>query len=224
MGSLPLKRFSKILTVVFGLALLGGCVSSPGYDLQQATYSNELTDQVTANKKGLPTGPPQWHVGDTWQYSDGYGLEVTELQGEIATLERTDRSGDWIKRKGLFKMDSMSNGVRRQVVFRSTNPAELFPLEVGNKVVFNREYLADKKLKVHQTTWYVEGKETIEVPAGVFDCWVLIWKTNSTTSHWVGYEKWWYSPEVGNFVRMEYRYGRPPGSSRVLLSFSKGTD
>lgn len=218
-----MKRFSTILTVVFGLALVGGCASSPGYDPELAKEATQSISQHTADQ-GLASGPPQWHVGDSWQYSDGYQLEVTELHGETATLDRADRSGDWIKRKGLFKIDSMSNGVRRQVVFRAPNPEKLFPLAIGNKVDFRREYLADKKLRVHQTTWYVKGRETIEVPAGEFDCWVLIWKTRSTTSKWEGFEKWWYSPVVGNFVRMEYRYGRPPGSSRVLLSYSKGRE
>lgn len=210
--------FARIFTLTAFLFVLGGCAAMPtieegaAFDAPFQTLSQDMLDAA----------PPRWRVGDTWAYSDGYGLTVSEAVGNMGILLRTDRSGDWVKRRGLFKVDSMSHGVRRQVVFRSPNPAELFPLAENKRVSFIREYLKDGDLRVHKTSWEVDGRETIEVPAGVFDCWVLVWKTRSTTSRWRGYEKWWYSPDVGNFVRMEYRYGRLPPSSRVLVRFERG--
>ncbi|MBF0459886.1 MAG: hypothetical protein HQL87_00670 [Magnetococcales bacterium] len=199
------------------LGVLGGCaVSGPAVQDPVVT-----TQELAAPARDFAQFPP-WQLGSTWEYSDGYTLQVTETDGRTATLKRTDRSSDWFKREGFFKMDSQEEGVRRQVVYQSPNPATLFPLAMGKTVSFAREYLIDKKLYVHQTSWSVVGRETIEVPAGKFDCWVLVWNTRSQKSNWSGYEKWWYSPEVGNYVRLEYRYGKAPDSSRVLMRYKKG--
>ena len=63
---------------------------------------------------------------------------------------------------------------------------------------------------VHASSWTVEGRETITVPAGTFDCWLIVWRTRSLRSDWTGFERWWYSPQAQNYVRMEYKYGAEP--------------
>ena len=45
-------------------------------------------------------------------------------------------------------------------------------------------------------------------------------RTRSLKTDWTGYERWWYSPKAKNYVRMEYKYGESPESSRVLMSYS----
>ena len=47
-------------------------------------------------------------------------------------------------------------------------------------------------------------------------------RSRNAATNWTGFERWWYSPEVRHYVRMEYRYGKHPVSSRVLMDFSPG--
>lgn len=203
--------------------MLNGCASAPSPEL---TVKPQGSDPQQASDSLEPAWnlAPQWQVGNRWDYSDGYSLKVTEVQGDETTFERTDNSDLWVKRKSLFKIESQSAKVHRKVVFRSQDPATLFPLRAGKKVSFTREYLADGKLKVHQTSWSVQGKETIEVPAGRLNCWILVWETHNENTGWKGYEKWWYSPEIGHYARLEYQYGDYPGSSRVLMHYSPVPD
>lgn len=222
-------RFPKFFLPLGALALLstlGGCATHGGFSEPSAVVTEGLTQESVLRTLRTQVTDlavlPSWRMGDYWEYSDGYGLQVVETDGKVATLKRTDRPDDWVKRDGLFKIDSMDDGVQRKVIYRSPDPSALFPLVIGKNVSFVREYLADKKLHVHKTSWAVLGRETIEVPAGKFDCWVLEWSTRSQKSNWSGYEKWWYSPEVRNYVRMEYRYGKVPDSSRVLVKYIKG--
>ena len=211
-------QFFKIFFLVGGLLFLGGCAST-GEPSVSPNDSVAAVAESEATATNAFDGPPQWPLGRSWEYSDGYGLRVIEADGNRVVLERTDKDDSWVRRDGLFKVDSLDDGVRRQVIYRSPNPATLFPLAVGKSVSFIREYLKEKKLRVHKTSWSVVGRETIEVPAGVFDCWVLVWDTRSQKSNWSGYEKWWYSPKVSNYVRLEYRYGKAPNLSRVLMSY-----
>ncbi|MBF0145964.1 MAG: hypothetical protein HQL84_08530 [Magnetococcales bacterium] len=225
--------FFNILSLI-GLwmfsAMLGGCIASGTSSLvssdEQPYPALESSAVPRASGTPLPASLsaefPLWQLGSFWEYSDGYGMQVVKTDGKVAILKRMDRPKDWVKRHGLFKVDSMEEGVRREVIYQSPNPEGLFPLAVNKGVSFVREYLVDKKLHVHQSSWKVVGLETIEVPAGKFDCWVLVWNTRSQKSNWSGYEKWWYSPEVGNYVRMEYRYGKSPDSSRVLVNYRMG--
>ncbi len=221
--STPLSRnFFRVVWTLAGLSLLAGCIPSPGGYNTTAPPAPVAASMAPVPDPGLDPSPIRWYPGGRWTYSDGYGLRVSEVDGTVGKLVRTDRSGDWVKRDGLFKVDSMSRGTRRQVVFRAPDPAGLFPLRKGKKIVFKREFMAGKNLRVHQTAWRVVGQERITVPAGSFDTWVLVWNTRSRVSDWKGYEKWWYSPKVGNYVRLEYKYGKTPASSRVLMSYQRG--
>ncbi|MBF0370322.1 MAG: hypothetical protein HQL52_12790 [Magnetococcales bacterium] len=217
-------QLSAARALVRGLALtlvtllLASCASANIFPTEPVA-----TEPVTTETSGPPvidSGPPLWRLGDTWSYSDGYGLKVTDIDDEgVATLTRTDIPDYWIKRRGLFKTESLSGKNHRQVIFRSTPPDVLFPLESGKVVEFVREFTRNKQLRKHKTLWRVAGKEIIEVPAGRFECWVLDWHTKSLISEWEGKERWWYVPRIKNFIRLEYRYGDTPAGSRVLMNY-----
>ncbi|MBF0615045.1 MAG: hypothetical protein HQL92_07805 [Magnetococcales bacterium] len=188
------------------------------------------SDATPAQKR--PVEAPKWQVGDRWLWSDGYGLEVIDHKDDWTVFARTDterkntsnfdspyQNRVWYKHKGFFTVESHNGKEYRQVVFRSIDPMQLFPLEPGRNVAFSREYMNNGQLRTHRTSWTVEGWETIQTPAGKFDCLILMMRTRSTTSNWVGFERWWYSPDVRNYVRLEYKYGSLPASSRVLMSY-----
>ncbi len=167
-----------------------------------------------------PFVPPHWSVGDTWRYSDGYGMTVVESNGEAAKFQRLDDPAQWFVMRGLFREETKSRAALRNVVFRSENPMALFGAPAGKPIVFMREYTRNGITVRHRTSWTTEGRETVTVPAGTFDTVVAVMRTRSLTGNWVGYERWWYSPAIRNYVRMEYRYGETPESSRVLVTYS----
>lgn len=167
-----------------------------------------------------PFAPPRWTVGESWRYSDGYGVRVVEAQDDTAKFQRIDDPGQWFVLRGLFREQSRSRAALRTVVFRSEDPMALFTAPVGQPVVYMREYTRNGITVRHRTSWVVEGRETVTVPAGTFDTVILTMRTRSLTGNWVGYERWWYSPAVRNYVRLEYKYGEAPQSSRVLVSHS----
>ena len=167
---------------------------------------------------------PRWHVGSTWLYSDGYGLTVTAVDGDVTVFTRTDDPAQWFSRRGFLREQAQSESTYREVVYRTVSPDAGMALKLDQPVVFTREFLANGELRVHATSWILEGKETITVPAGEFESWVVVMRSRSLTSNWVGFERWWYSPKARNYVRIEYKYGARRESSRVLMSFSLGPE
>ena len=163
---------------------------------------------------------PLWRKGDEWKYSDGYGLRVTGVNGNVTIFQRTDDPKQWFSRHGFLREEAQSRNGYRKVVFRSVPPSRGLELSADNGLVFTREYLLNDQLRVHQTSWVVEGRETISVPAGEYDCLIIVMRTRSLRSGWKGFERWWYSPKTKHYVRMEYKYGGQQMSSRVLVSYN----
>mgnify|MGYP000182552420 CR=1 FL=1 len=171
---------------------------------------------------GPEVSAPRWVRGDRWTYSDGYGLQVVEVDGDVTRFRRLDDPGQWFTRRGFLRQDAQSATAHRQVVFRSIDVVDAQTLRMRRAVVFTREFTSNQQQRVHRTSWILEGRETITVPAGTFDTWVIVMRTRNAATNWTGFERWWYSPEIRNYVRLEYRYGKHPVSSRVLMDFSPG--
>ncbi len=210
-----------VITGVSSLSLSACQSTSPRPEIQAspAIIEHKAAKPVASIKPALPTHPPRYQIADQWQWSDGYGLKVSEVINNIATLQRLDAPKQWQRRNGLFKIESQSHSTHRVRVYTDKDPMQLFPLATGNSVVFRREYMANQQLRTHRTSWVVEGTATITVPAGRFPCWVLSRRSRSLTSDWTSYERWWYSPTVKNYVRMEYHYGDHTSGSRVLMNY-----
>jgi len=186
----------------------------------------ETPEPATTPDVGDFSGPavaaPRWVRGDRWMYSDGYGLQVIGVDGDITRFRRLDDPGQWFTRHGFLRQEAQSATAHRRVVFRSIDAAEAQTLRMRRPVVFTREYTSNQQPRVHRTSWILEGRETITVPAGTFDTWVIVMRSRNAATNWTGFERWWYSPEVRHYVRLEYRYGKHPVSSRVLMDFSPG--
>jgi hypothetical protein len=165
---------------------------------------------------------PTWVAGSQWLYSDGYGLKVTSVSSQVTVFDRLDAPGQWFSRQGFIRKDAFSPTATRNSIYRTVPDAAGFSLSAATPLTFQREYLSNGKLLVHASSWSVEGRETITVPAGTFDCWLIVWRTRSLRSDWTGFERWWYSPQAQNYVRMEYKYGAEPAGSRVLMRYNLG--
>jgi hypothetical protein len=185
-----------------------------------------LAGRAWAAPAPVPAGTivpaPDWAVGSEWYYSDGYALKVTSASDGVTVFDRIDAPGQWFSRKGFIRKDSTSATATRNAIYRTIPDKDGFALSAAKPLTFQREYLSNGKLMVHATSWTVEGRETITVPAGTFDCWRIVWRTRSLKSDWTGFERWWYSPQAQNYVRMEYKYGPGAEGSRVLMRYHVG--
>src|SRR4051812_39753297 len=52
---------------------------------------------------------PQWRVGSTWEYSDGYRLRVASVANGTTTFERLDAAGQWFSMRGFLRQDAASS-------------------------------------------------------------------------------------------------------------------
>lgn len=176
-----------------------------------------------------------WREGEWWKYDDGYFIQVSHVDKktgvtDFSRLDVAKPAKSWIKRLGFFKEESLSpNGIRRRVLFRSQDPIPaIYPLKIGNEARFRREFEVwedsngrnkDVTKHTHETSWRVVERTRIEVPAGRFTCWVLEWRSHNPATGWFGFERWYFSMEAKNYVRMEYKYGNHPSGARVLLEY-----
>jgi len=162
---------------------------------------------------------PSWSAGSEWHYSDGYAVKVASVSPKGALFQRLDAPGQSFVRDGFIRTDSISATATRKAIYRTVPDGSGQSLSAAKPLTFQREYLNNGKLMVHASSWTVEGRETITVPAGTFDCWVIVWRTRSLRSDWTGFERWWYSPDAQNYVRMEFKYGSEADGSRVLMNY-----
>lgn len=175
--------------------------------------------QAASAPPGAVVKAPDWSPGSEWHYSDGYAVKVSSVSPKGAVFDRLDAPGQQFTRQGFIRTDSISATTTRNAIYRTIPDVAGLSLSAAKPLTFQREYLSNGKLLVHASSWSVEGRETITVPAGTFDCWVIVWRTRSLRSDWTGFERWWYSPEAQNYVRMEFKYGPGPDGSRVLMNY-----
>lgn len=199
----------KILALTMLLAL-AGCGGSKLPDLNVSGLAPVGAETVRA---------PEWRAGSEWQYSDGYGLKVVRVEGDVTTFQRTDDPTQWVARRGFLREDAQSGTTLRKLIYENLPPGAGRVLSTKTPLTYRREFMSGATQRAHATSWTVEGRETVKVPAGVFDCIVIAMRTRNLEDGWTGFERWWFSPQAQNYVRMEYRYGPDTSGSRVLTSY-----
>ena len=132
---------------------------------------------------------PDWSVGSEWRYSDGYGLKVESTGSQGTVFERLDAPGQWFSRLGFIRKDAASGTATRNAIYRTIPDNAGLSLTAAAPLTFQREYMSNGKLMVHASSWTLEGRETITVPAGTFDCWLIVWRTRSLPSDLTGFER-----------------------------------
>lgn len=193
------------------LFLVGGCSTM--------NQPNDTALAADVSAAGVRVRAPNWQPGSEWHYNDGYGLKVIQAGGDVTTFQRIDDPAQWITRRDFLREDAQSSTVLRKVLFEGLPPGAGAVLSGDAPITYRREYMAGNVQRTHVTSWTVEGRATVKVPAGEFDCVILTMRTRNTDDGWTGFERWWYSAKAQNFVRMEYRYGSNPAGSRVLTDY-----
>ncbi|OHC76336.1 MAG: hypothetical protein A3G18_08865 [Rhodospirillales bacterium RIFCSPLOWO2_12_FULL_58_28] len=217
MGTMRILRTVGMSAVCALIA--SGCLL-PGQTTESAVMAAPSSDVSPKPAAAITIPAPQWKVGDSWTYSDGYGMKVTEVNADgTAEFTRLDDADQWFVRRGFFTEESKSRTIYRRVVFRTSDPMDLLTTGINQPVSFVREYMRNDELVRHRTSWVIEGREKITVPAGTFDCWVIVMRTQGLDSNWRGFERWYYNPDARNYIRLEYKYGESPNGSRVLMEY-----
>ena len=213
-------KFLKTVVGFVGAAMLvAGCQYS---EAPKPPADTKTPADTSAKSKPASTIPlPAYVVDSEWKYSDGYAIRVSEVRANgKAKFVRTDVDDQWFVRNAIFKEESQSRNIHRLVVYQTADPTALFLAKTKQPIVYIREYMRNGELVRHRTSWTIEGREKITVPAGTFDTWVLVMRTQSLTSNWRGYERWYYSPEISGYARLEFKYGEAPDGARVLMSYN----
>ena len=192
------------------MLLLGACSFHPGSEARQ---------QAAPLSGTLVVHAPNWKPGSQWEYDDGYGLKVTRTDGELATFQRLDDPQQWVVRRGFLREDAQSATTFRKLLFENLPVGNGLVLSSRAPVTYQREYQAGNVRHSHVTSWAVEGRETVKVPAGDFDCVILVMRTRNLSDGWSGFERWWFSPRAQHYVRLDFRYGNAPEGSRVLTRY-----
>jgi hypothetical protein len=212
-------------TTLGGCAVFGGAAPSAGSSSVLAELRDPPPSTTPAAAPDMSKGPvltvaaPSQTVGSEWHYDDGYGLRVAQVDGMVTQYRRTDDPSQWVRRRAFLREDSQSQSIYRKLLFSNLPPDAGAKLVSNEPLVYHREFASGGVSHSHLTSWTVEGRERVAVPAGEFDCWVLVMRTRSLTDDWTGFERWWYSPQVKSYVRLEYQYGRETGS-RVLTQYA----
>ncbi|WP_439816521.1 hypothetical protein [Zavarzinia sp. CC-PAN008] len=214
-------RTRSAATVLLLALALGACANGQlGAFATSAAPEPAAAPAAQPAEAGRRIAAPVWKPGSSWQYSDGYGLQVEARSGLLTTFRRLDDPGQWVTRRGFLREDSQSATTLRKIVFEDLPATSGLVLTAGEPLTYTREYSAAGIVRKHVTSWSIEGRERVKVPAGEFDCWIIVMRTRNAATGWTGYERWWFSPDVQNYVRMEYRYGTAPPGSRVLTAYA----
>ena len=206
--------FNPKVCVFLAALSLAGCSNKSWIENRLVSEQPEISQTVEA---------PVWRTGSEWQYNDGYGLKVIKTDGKLTTFQRLDDARQWIVRRGFLREDAQSSTTLRKLMFEDLPSGAGQLLTTSKPLTYRREFMSGGLQRTHATSWTIEGRETVKVPAGEFDCIILVMRTRNLAQGWTGFERWWFSPQAGNFVRMEYRYGSDQPGSRVLTRFHLAT-
>ena len=89
----------------------------------------------------------------------------------------------------------------------------LLPLQVGKTVHLSRAGPADKGWQAYVA---VEKYETVEVPVGRLNCFVLLWTEPSGQGRWE--RRWWYCPSLEYVAKYSARFEVVSPGGRILTS------
>lgn len=147
-----------------------------------------------------PTGAFTTRPGAVYENSYGNTLTVTNVWGHH--VEFRDQNGNEYLSYALLHTPSArligSEGVLQAI-------DGLWPLAEGKEAsawVYNAEW-------AWKLSWRVLGRETVRVPAGTFETWVVEHTEESLQAGFVGKSRSWYAPAVGWNVRYRSWQERP---------------
>lgn len=179
--SAAIRRAKHIhaLAMFGGALVLGGCQNIAAGPVPQAT-AQSLAHLQSSDIDYLPPGTTltllDLKTGQTMEE------DVIEHQGRLYQSHVRGR------RSFFYIPDPWADDENTDVA----DMAPLFPLQVGNKAVFNRH---PEIGKVTDTVEVVRA-ETLQLPMGAIDTFVIETESKATDGPWQGHATVWYAPSL----------------------------
>lgn len=193
------NRFPVVCgTLLLALLVLGPAVARPA----QA----QDIDLAPAPFQALPEGTRMvWENMDNGRQVDGV---VGRTRGLIVSWIWEGRS---FSSFAHICMDCVAAGVPPDGGILG----QLFPLQVGKAVEFTRNWAGE----AWRDRIEVTGSERVTVPAGTFETYLLLRRSEQIGSDWRAEQRTWYAPELGWVVKFEGYNNRGGGERWQAVSF-----
>ncbi len=154
--------------------------------------------------------PPQWQVGDYWQYAWTAGKEKGKRTSEVMGIHQVAEGRYYVLRVGKVEsyytpdLHWAGSALDSRVIARSVPPHPwlVWPLEPGRRWDYEGTYEDKERSRVVKQTYTVRGFETVEVPAGTFRT-IHVERVAGKDNQ----DDYWYAPEVHWYVKWKGRRG-----------------
>lgn len=179
--------------------------------------SNILTGELkllrveTLQTKDLPLEheAPVWNSGDKWTYKTSSGktfsIEVIENRDDGFIVKQDGKKAIYDKKtlNVKFLIDNMGN--KEKCDWRLRNKLN-FPIFLNKKWTDKNSFLMRGRWWTFITEYKILGIEEVDTPAGFFKAYKIYCKdTNMDDPTCTGDAYFWYSPEVKNLVKQEFK-------------------
>lgn len=208
-------QFSQYATGLACCLLLTAC-AAPGAKL--VTVPRVALDADRQIERPVLCSGQQWHFRrtDLWRNSvrERFEQELSGKMGEHWLLNWRITQSDESERQGSVSSESLDDTTHAFLDgrYEGRHMPLNFPLQPGKRWTFSYGYhpAAGRATQVEQTAEVI-GWEYISVPAGGFRALKVVhrgrYRATEGIYTWNGniFETYWYAPEAGRVVKMEYR-------------------
>lgn len=236
-----MKSLRKVSVLVLTLALPACVSTAPSLEntvssLEKFISENPLVFDI--NKVPTTTGPslapaslPNYVVGETFEFDDGRIDTVKAVNGE--RIIWANKYGVDVQRYRNFIVPDLEwkSANRNSSLDTDAMPKDLWPLSPGK--------ISKRFHALQEVTWPQEGRkpvtidydwqcrvngtETVSVPAGTFDTFVVgCYRYRANSSIMRQTRTFYYAPSLNHFVKRtdEFQKGRPQTISLVSAGFA----
>ena len=186
-----------------------------------------LPGMVSAQEK---IEAPVWNTGDKWVFDRGGPMEVVGCDAQCFSVKFSggmfarDASGIAVFERSTLNIKYILEKDRRKAYMGFRKMILNFPLTSGKQwkdlyQVDEQAGFGGKFAVEYHETFRVLGGEEIEVRAGKFKATKLEYKIENKYRDGIGWitgfeskARYWYSPEVKNFVKCQYDKGYTEGT------------
>lgn len=237
MSTSKLLRHFLALSCVTGLGTLGACQTFENTMNDFSQSLNNMNDGLGEYAEKTPnTGPelgtaslPDFGIGDAFVYDSGRAIYVRDIEGDRiewngggdyvfeTTADFTGPNLDW----SYTDKDDQKRTGTATIKERSES---IWPLEVDKMVRLSTRSestapdTGETNTYEQWLTCKVPATETVTVPAGTFDSFVVEC-SRYYKQWWMQTTTWWYAPEVGFYVKRERKWNSGQDQSEELTTF-----
>jgi hypothetical protein len=159
--------------------------------------------------------------GATFQYSDGSSATWTGPEGNYCKYKYTGRApNNHVSTTAWFAPTMTASLEQAQSYAKQLKPEQLWPLEVGKKVVGRYDGAGAQGQGSWQNTITVKGYEKVTTKAGTLDAFVVT-KVEEGLSNKYRSTKVWYAPELAVTVKFTFSTSSGTNLSGELVSIKQ---